>query len=68
MYTYIYIMPICVCLLTGTKASIDAPVDVELAPRRREAVIGSGKRGCAGRCGGQVRPGHGGGVVHVQVL
>ncbi len=43
-------------------------MNVELAPCRREAVIGSGRRGCAGRWGGEVRPGHGGGVVDVQVL
>jgi hypothetical protein len=47
---------------------IHATVDVELAPRRREAVTSSGGRGRAGRCSRQVRPGHGGGVVHVQVL
>jgi hypothetical protein len=52
-------------VLTG---DTHAPVNVELAPRRREAVTPSGRRGRAGRYGGQVRPGHGGGVVHVQVL
>ena len=41
---------------------------VELAPRRREPVTISRRRGCARRCGGEVRPGHGGGVVDVQVL
>jgi hypothetical protein len=51
-----------------TAANIEAPVDVELAPRRREAVTGSGRWERAGCCGGQVRPGHGGGVVNVQVL
>ncbi len=45
-----------------------APMHVELAPRRREAVTPSGRRGCAGRCGGQVRPGHGDDVIRVQVL
>jgi hypothetical protein len=49
-------------------AAIGAPVDVELAPRRREAVKVSGRRERAGRCCGQVRPGYGGGVVNVQVL
>jgi hypothetical protein len=41
---------------------------VELAPRRREAVTPSSRRGCAGRCGGQVRPGLVVGVVDVKVL
>ncbi len=45
-----------------------APVHVELAPRRREAETGSGPRRCAGSCGGEVRPGHGDGVVGAQVL
>ena len=40
---------------------------VEQAPRRREAVAGSGERWGAGRGGGEVGPGHGGGVVDVQV-
>jgi hypothetical protein len=43
-------------------------VHVELVPHRREAVTPSGRRWCAGRCGGQVRPGHGVGVVDVQVV
>jgi hypothetical protein len=55
-------------LLTVNGVAIIAPVHVELAPRRREAVTLSGRRGRAGRCGGQVRPGHGGGVVDVQVM
>ena len=46
---------------------IKAPVHVEQAPRRREAVAGSGERWGAGRGGGEVGPGHGGGVVDVQV-
>ena len=49
-------------------AAFIAPVHVELAPRRREPVTISRRRGCAGRCGGEVRPGHGGGVVDEQVL
>jgi hypothetical protein len=56
-------LPFKTLLLTN----IHAPMDVELAPRRREAVTRSSGRGRAGRCGGQVRPGSGGGVVHVQV-
>ena len=44
-----------------------APVHEEQTPRRREAVTQSGARWCAGRSGGEVRPGHGDGVVHVQV-
>ena len=48
--------------LTGVT---QAPVDVEPAPRRREPVIRSRRRECAGH---EVRPGHGGGVVDVQVL
>jgi hypothetical protein len=52
----------------GRQTGAITPVDVELAPRRREAVSKSGRRGRAGRCVGQVRPGHGGGVVDVQVL
>ena len=47
---------------------IKPPVDVELAPRRCEPVAISRGRGSAGCCGGEVRPGHGGGVVDVQVL
>ena len=48
-------------------AATPAPVHVELAPRRREPVTLSRRRGCAGRCGGEVRPGHGGGVEDVKV-
>jgi hypothetical protein len=44
------------------------PVHVELAPRRRETVTISGRRGCAGHWGGQIHPGSGVGVVDVQVL
>ena len=44
-----------------------APVNVEQAPRRREAVIRSWGRRGAGCGGGEVGPGHGGGVVDVQV-
>ena len=45
-----------------------APVHVEPAPRRREAVLGSGGRQTAGQIGGEVRPVHGGGVEHVKVV
>ena len=57
--------PVPACVFT---AAIIAPVHVELAPRRREPVTLSRRRGCAGRCGGEVRPGHGGGVVDEKVL
>ena len=43
-----------------------APVHVEPAPLRREAMTPSGARRGAGRGGGEVRPGHGDGVVNVQ--
>ena len=46
---------------------ITAPVHVELAPRRREAMTSSRGRRGAGRGGREVRPGHGDGVVDVQV-
>ena len=47
--------------------AIPAPVHVELAPGRREAVIVSGRRRIARRRGGQVGPVHGDGVVDVQI-
>ena len=59
---------LCPSNLTNGSPVRDAPVDEELAPRRREPVAHPHGRGCARRCGGQVRPGHGGGVVDVQVL
>ena len=45
-----------------------APVHVEPAPRRREAVTVSGGRWGAGRVEGEVRPGHRSGIEHVQVI
>ena len=45
----------------------NATVHVELVPSRREAVAVSGGRRGAGRGGREVRPGHGDGVVDVQV-
>jgi hypothetical protein len=46
-------------------AVIRAPVHVELAPRRREAVTAPGR----GRKGGrEVCPGPGGRIVHVEVI
>jgi hypothetical protein len=53
-------LPFKTLLLTVTKA----PVDVELARRRREALTSSCKRGSSEK----LCPSHGGGVVHVQVL
>ena len=44
-----------------------APMNVEPARRRREAVPVSGRRRAAGRGVGEVRPGHGDGVVDVQI-
>jgi hypothetical protein len=41
---------------------------VELAPRRREAVIDPGRRRGAAEGGGEVCPSPGGGIVHVQVV
>jgi hypothetical protein len=46
-----------------------APVDVEQAPRRREAMEMSGRRGGgAVLCGPELRPDHGGGVERVQIV
>ena len=47
--------------------SIGASVHVELVGGRREAVGQSGGGGGAGQRAGQVRPGHGDGVVDVHV-
>ena len=55
----------CTSTLTGAVLS---PVSVEQAPRRREAVAVSGSGRGAGDGRGEVRPGHIGGVVHVQVV
>jgi hypothetical protein len=44
---------------------IRAPVHVELAPRRREAVTNPGRRRGAAEGGGEVCPGPGGRIVHV---
>ena len=46
----------------------EAPVDVKHIPSRSEPVPASGRRGCAGRCCGEIRPCSSGGVVDVQVL
>jgi hypothetical protein len=51
-----------------TTAETIAPVHVELAPRRREAVTVSGKRRGAAEGGGEVCPGPGGRIVHVEVV
>ena len=40
---------------------------VELPHGRREAETGPGGRRVAGRGGGEIGPGHGGGVVDMQV-
>jgi hypothetical protein len=45
-----------------------APVHVELAPRRREAVAESGRRTGGVERGREQGPGHGGGVEGVQVV
>ena len=47
--------------------AIKAPVHVELAHSRREAIAPSGGRQGAGRGGREVRPVAGDGVVDVQV-
>jgi hypothetical protein len=47
---------------------VRAPVHVELAPRRREAVSSPGRRRFAFAGGGEVCPGPGGRIVHVQVV
>ena len=45
-----------------------SPVHVELAPRRREAVTISGRGRGAAEGGGEVCPGPGGRIVHVEVV
>ena len=52
-----------------TRASITtrAAMHVELAPRRREAVFKSGRRGDAGGCVGEVRPDLRDGVEGVEI-
>ena len=52
---------------TNLTVHIHSTINVELAPRRREAVTVSGGWRSAGQRDGQVRPGHGDGVVDVQV-
>jgi hypothetical protein len=56
--------PPCPCLTAVTRA----PVHVELAPRRGEAVTESGRGRGAVAGSGEVCPGPGGGIVHVQVV
>ena len=57
------------CLLsTALTASIIAPVHVELAPHRCEAVAVSGGRRGAKGVAGEVEPGHGSRVVDVEVV
>ena len=55
--------------VTGAKVceSDHAPVHVELAPCRREAVARSGDRPCSRQCSGEIHPGHGHRFVDVQV-
>ena len=55
--------------VTGAKVSESdhAPVHVELAPRRREAVARSGDRPRSRQRSGEIHPGHGHRVVDVQV-
>ena len=54
--------------LDGRPTLVQAPENVELAVQRREAVgLPCGRRD-AGRGRSEIRPGLGGGVVHVQVI
>jgi hypothetical protein len=55
-------------LSTNVTRAIQAPMHVEPAPRRREAVAVSGRRAGGVVRGGEQGPGHGGGVERVQVV
>ncbi len=52
----------------STSTLVKAPVHVQPAPRRREAVGASGRRTDAARCGGEHSPVHTGGIEGVEVV